>query len=118
MRLDDQPAALGHGVARIDGEVENGILDLAGVDAHGPQAGGQGRAYMDGLADRAAKQVHHAEDLLVQVDDGGLELSLSGEAEEAAGEPGPHFGGFAGMADEIRGLPARRGWPRAARGYR
>ena len=36
--LDRQLAAVGHGIARVDAEVENGVFELVGVDQRRPQA--------------------------------------------------------------------------------
>jgi hypothetical protein len=52
-RFDDELASLGHGVAGVDGQVEQHLLQLAGVGLDGAQ----GRAQFDVLAEDTAEQV-------------------------------------------------------------
>ena len=51
-----EPAALRHGVSRIDGEVQYRILNLARIDAHRPQAGRKRGCDLDGFTERSAQQ--------------------------------------------------------------
>jgi hypothetical protein len=65
--LDGHRSALGHGVARIDRQVEDGVLELAGVDLGVPRLGGDVELDGDALAERMAQQVgqvaHQAGDI-------------------------------------------------------
>ena len=56
-RLDQQLAAVGHGVARIDAEIDQGGLELGAVDVDGPQTVGEDELDLDLLAQRAAQQL-------------------------------------------------------------
>ena len=63
--LDRQPAAVRHGVARIDREVEDRVFELAGIGMGAPQPAGQHGLDADRLAERAAQQLGHAGDQLL-----------------------------------------------------
>ena len=55
--LDDQLAAAWHGVSGVDGEVDQDLLDLAGVGEHGFQVFGQVADQLDVLAEGTDKQL-------------------------------------------------------------
>ena len=75
--LDRELAAVRHGVARIDREVEHRDLQLVGIDMHAPQPARQHRLDRDLLAERAPQQVGHAGDQPVDVEDLGIERLLA-----------------------------------------
>jgi hypothetical protein len=58
---DAQVAAVGHGVAGVDGEVEEGVLELVRVDQGVELFGGQVELHRDALGEeRASSGVMHA----------------------------------------------------------
>ncbi len=65
--LYGQSAALRHRVARIDGEVQQCVLQLTRVDVAQPQIVGVAYTYLDRLAERAPQEIAQAHDQLAQV---------------------------------------------------
>ena len=80
--FDRQLAAVGHGVARVEREIEDAGLELRRVDLDGPQAGAADRLELDGLAERAHQKVGHADDELVGVDRARVERLPAREGEQ------------------------------------
>ena len=67
--LDDQAAAVGHRVARVDRQVDDHLLELAGVGPDAAESGARGRvSSVDVLADDAPQHPLHVGDQRVQVD--------------------------------------------------
>ena len=66
--LDGKVTAVGHGVSRVDAEVEDGVLKLGGVGVRGPHPAGQDRLHLQLLPDRAPQKLRHVSDELVGVD--------------------------------------------------
>ncbi len=58
-RFQNQLAAIGHGVARIYRDVQNYLLDLAGIRTHGLEIRGQGRNQFDVLSHHAPQHPIH-----------------------------------------------------------
>ena len=56
VRRDGQDAAERHRVAGVDGEVEQHLLELAGIADDRRERGGQGKAEIDLLAERPAEE--------------------------------------------------------------
>ena len=56
-RLDGQLAAAGHGVAGVDGQVHDDLLDLAGVGLDRPRPGSSDGGQLDVLADHPAEHL-------------------------------------------------------------
>ena len=81
--LDGQLSAVGHRVARIDGEIEDGVLQLVRVDARAPEPAGQNDLDGDLLADRSSQEIRHFGDQPVDVDGLGFERLLSRKGEQA-----------------------------------
>ena len=79
-------AAVRHGVARIDGEIEQGILELVGIGESLPQAARQHGLDVDGLAESATQQLGHAGDQAVDVQSGRFERLSAGESQQPMGE--------------------------------
>ena len=82
-----------HRVAGVDGEVEDGVLELVGVHPDVPAFVGEAGPDVDPLADRAVDQVEHVLDQLGRRRRFGQQGLGAGEGEQAAGE-----GGGAGRA--------------------
>ena len=79
---DEELAPLRHGVARVDGEVEEGVLDLARIAAHDGVFGAELLADADALVDGAFQYADHLDDDAVDVDARGLDLALARERQK------------------------------------
>src|SRR5262249_43588975 len=66
--LDDQLATLRHGIARVEREVEEGGLELVGIDPARPCAAGGDRFDPDRLAERPRQHLQHADDEVIEID--------------------------------------------------
>ena len=66
-RLDGELSAIGHRIARVEGQVDDRILELIGVDEAGPQAPGLHRFDLDRLAQRALQQIRQPDEQIVQI---------------------------------------------------
>ena len=97
--LDGEPAAVGHRVARVDGEVDDHLLDLAGVRLHRAEPGPECRAELDVLTDQAPQQLFQVRDEHVQVQHLGRQHLLATEGEQLAREVGGTPRGFADLFD-------------------
>jgi len=84
--LDQQVAAVGHGVARVDDEVEQRALKLVRVAQRRPQALHKPGFNLDRRADGTAEQVFHAADQQVHVGGLGIECLPPREGEQPLGE--------------------------------
>ena len=73
---DRQPAALGHRIARVDGEVEHGLVELGRIDRDEARLLGRQRDELDVGADQPAQHRMGGGDDLVQVDDPLIRASL------------------------------------------
>ena len=113
--LDGEPAAVRHRVARIDGEIEDRVLELVRIDRRLPQAAGQHGLDRDGLADRAAEQFRHALHQPVDVDRLHLERMLAREGEQALHQ---RRGALGGLAANWRASRARAPRPSRRRSAR
>lgn len=80
---DRQAAATGHGITRIDGQVEQRRLELMRVDAGRVDGQIQIQNEFDMGADRLAEQGRERLDHAVYVDDLAAHHLLAGEAEQA-----------------------------------
>ncbi len=63
---DPQNAALGHRIARVDHQVQQHLLDLPAIAAHGRQVGRGGRGHLHVFADDAAQHLLGGEDELIE----------------------------------------------------
>ena len=81
--LDGDAAAIRHGVARVDAEVQQGVLQLARVDQSWPDSRQAHHFQMDMRADRTADELLHVGDQAVHVRGLGVEGLAPGEGEEA-----------------------------------
>ena len=80
--FDGQAAAVGHRVAAIDRQVEDGVFQLVGVDMGAPQPTSQHRFQQHRAAQRMAQQVGHAGHQLVHVHRFGLQWLLAREGQQ------------------------------------
>lgn len=67
-RLDGQASTLGHGIAGIDGEIEQRTLQLSRIHLRVPQSRTSNELDFDVLSQRAALQVIQAEHQLIDVE--------------------------------------------------
>ncbi len=102
--LDGEPAALRHRVARVDDQVDDHLLELAGVRLHAVQARRRHHRQLDVLADQPAQHRLHGGHHRVQVEHLGLQHLLAAEGQELPGERG---GAVRGRAHE-RGVAVDR----------
>ena len=80
--LDREPAALGHGVARVDREIDDGVFELVGIDRRLPQTAGQHGLDRDRLADGPPQQFRHVLHQPVDLDGLEFERVLAGIGQE------------------------------------
>ena len=95
-RLDGQAPAIRHGVARIDGEVQEHLLDLAGIGRHGSQVRRGHGDELDRLAEEPIEHRVQVADDAVDVEHGGRQHLLSAEGQKLARERRRLVGGFPG----------------------
>ena len=103
---DGDGAAVGHGVARIDAEVGEDLVDLGRIHLDGDGDGGGEPFEVDVFADEAAEHVDGTGDGVVEVEDAGHDGLLASEGEELAGQFGGAFGGLLDFAHAIGGIHA------------
>ena len=90
--IDGQRAAAGHGVAGVDREVHQHLLQLARVGQDRPQVTGERGDQLDVLAEGPAQHFLHCGDDGVEVEYPWLYHLPAGEGEQLAGEAGRPFG--------------------------
>jgi hypothetical protein len=86
--FNHQLAALGHGVARVDAQVEQRVLQLPGVGVHVPQPDRGHVLQFDLRAERAAQQLFHVAHQPVGVDGLGLQRLAAREGQQPVRERG------------------------------
>lgn len=87
-RLDGQPAAVRHHIARVDREVGEHLVDLTGVGPGPSKRRIEDGHQLDVLADQPSEHAAHPAHDRVEVEHLQLELLLAAEREELAREPG------------------------------
>ena len=97
---DVDRAAVRHGVARVDREVEDGELELVGVDARRRQAFREIEPQRDARPERALQQIDHALDQAAQVDRHGAQILLSRERQQALRQRGAALGALQRAVDQ------------------
>ena len=85
-RLDGELAVPLHGVARIDRQIQEGVLHLNRVDVGVPQAPGDDGLDLHPVAQRPAKDVVRAADQAAEIDDLRRERLPSSESQQLRGE--------------------------------
>src|SRR5205814_1467450 len=89
------------GSAGVDPEVDDELLDLAGVGFHHPQIGREERGQLNVFADEALEQLLGAGDGRLQVQGLGLEHLLAAERQQLAREGSGALGGLADLLDIV-----------------
>ena len=85
--VDGELPAAGHRVAGVDCEVDQDLLELAGVRLDRPQAFGGCGVQGDVLAEGAAQQLIQARDDVVEAEYFGVHDVAAGEDQQLAGQP-------------------------------
>ena len=110
--LDGEPPSLRHGVPRVDGQVQDDLLELPRVGPDPAEHGFRRRDEVDVLADQPPEQRLHPSHHDVHVEHPRLEDLLPAKRQELLGERG---GAARGLGDQVD-VPAgrlRELWPRA-----
>jgi len=106
-RLDAQPAAAGHGVAGVDGEVQEYLLELTGVGVHRAGGGIERRGELDVFAEQPPQHAVHVGDHGIDVEHLGSEHLAATERQQLSGElrgPKPRVPDFLGvLASRVAG---------------
>src|SRR6266436_1944913 len=101
---DDQPPTVRHGIAGIDGQVHDDLLDLARVGLDVPERALGHRHQVDRFPDQPLEHGLHAGHDAVQVEHLGRQHLLAAEGEQLARERGGLVGS---LADAFRVLAQR-----------
>ena len=109
-RLHADHAAARHRVARVDGQVEQGVLDLVAVGLDGRQSGLQQQFELDVLADAAPEHVLHLGDQAVDLERLQVQGLLARERQQPLDERCGALRrgrGHRDVAGQVGGVPAR-----------
>ena len=87
-------AAPGHGIARIDGQIQDHLLDLSGIGFHRSELRIGRERILDVLADQAREHLAHFGDDGVQVDHARLQHLHAAEGQQLARHGNGAAGGF------------------------
>jgi hypothetical protein len=108
-RGQGQAAAVGHGVARVDRQVEQGEVELQRVDRHRPQVVRALQFELDALAQHVADQLHGIAQLLARGHRQQPGVLDPAEGAELAGEGGGADDGALAGVDQALHLGLGRG---------
>ena len=87
-------AAIGHGIARISGQVHDDLLDLHGIGAHTPNIATVGNGELKVLADQPRQHFADFLEHMIQIKQlQGLHL-LAAEGQQLASQISGALGGF------------------------
>ena len=103
--LNRELAAARHGVARIDRQIHDDLLDLAGIGFGRAQFAPRNHDQLDVFADQASQHFEVFRDHRVQIENLGSQHLLAAEGQELAGERG---GAVGGIGNFLRGPAHRR----------
>ena len=92
--FDSERAALGHGIARVDGEIEQHLLHHAGISLHQGRLRKVIQLQRDVLAENARQHFGHVRDDFIQVEAARLHDLAAAESEQLARQGGGAFGGL------------------------
>lgn len=85
---EHDPPAIRHGVTRVEGEVQDGAFELAGISHRRPRVRLGDDLDGDGLAENAGEDAGHVIDQRVEIDRRHVEVLLAREGEHALGQVG------------------------------
>ena len=103
-RLDGEPAAVGHRVARVHREVDDHLFELARIHPHPPGVRRRHEGQVDVLSDQPLEEIRRVLDQLVQVEHLRLEHLLAAEREQLVRE---RRRAGRGLVDEVELAPQR-----------
>ena len=84
--FDGQFTAARHGIVRVDGQVEDHLLKLAGVGPHAPQRRRQGRGQVDIFSNHPPQHFLHVADEVIGIEDLGGEQLFTAERKQLPGQ--------------------------------
>src|SRR5207249_11048989 len=99
--LDGELPTIGHGVAGIDGQIHDDLLDLARVGVHAPQPRRRHGDQTNVFADQTLEHLVNVGQDSIEVQHFGLEHLLAAERQELPGERGGPFTGFLDLFDIV-----------------
>ena len=102
--LDGEPAGAVHGVAGVDRQVQDRVLELRRVDLGGPQAARDHHLDVDLLAQGAPHHVFHAGQQAADLDRLRLERLAARERQQGAGQLGAALDAVHGVLDALLDL--------------
>ena len=100
-RLDGDLADAGDGVAGVDAQVGQDLVDLGGVHLDRPQVRSGQPGQIDVLADEPPQHLEHARHGLVQVEHLRGDGLLAGKGQQLPGEVGGALGGLADFLEIV-----------------
>ncbi len=86
-KLEREPAAVGHRVARVDGEVQHHFLELMRIDLRVPEAARHHRLDLDRFAERLTQQFVDVAQQPRRADDRRLQRLAAAEREQVGCQP-------------------------------
>ena len=92
VRVDGQGSTFGHGIAGVDNQVQQHLLDLAGIGLDLPQVRRGLRHQFNILANQAMQHLVQIDNQFVQVDPAGFNDLPAGESQQLTGEVRRAFG--------------------------
>ena len=98
---DGQRARAGHGVARVDRQVDQRVFHLAGVGAHRPQVSGDVQVDGHAFAQHPLQHVGHRKHQAAQFHILRLQRLSAGEGQQPLGQLGAQFGGLLGVGQDV-----------------
>ena len=90
-----------HGIPRVDRQVDDGLLELAGIDLRQPELLVRRQRHLDVLADQPLQQLQHVGEQRVEAHHFGPQHLLAAEGQELAREVGGALAGAANLGDEL-----------------
>ena len=99
--FDDEFAALGHGVAGVDGQVDQDLFHLAQVYFHWVEVLAWDGYQFYILAEETAQHLIHIEHQVVEAYHFWLQELAAGEGQELSGEVGGAVGGVQDLLDVV-----------------
>ncbi len=107
LRLEREPAARGHGVAGVEAQVHDDLVDLGAVGQHVRQLERGHEVDFDAFGQQPPQQLNECVDAGVEVERFELERLFAGQGEQLPGDAGGAVGGF-GRVVEVRLLGRRQ----------
>ncbi len=100
-RLNGKPAASRHSVLRVDGQIDEHLLDLVRVGLHPSQIVLRQEGQLDILFNEAFEEAEEVADDVVEVDHFGAQHLAAAEGEQLTGEHGRAVGGLFDLGEPL-----------------